>query len=96
MLHSFLGAGKYYCRIIKGFAAIARPLKNMLEAEEPKAFGEPAEEQLKAFETPRDALVNPPVLALSKLGLSIMIDTDASNYQIGVAFLQMAHLNVPK
>ena len=57
---------------------------------------EPTEEQLKASETLRDALVNPSFLALPKLVLSIMLDIDASHYQIGLEFLQMAHPKVPK
>ena len=63
MLRSFLGAGNYYRLFIKGFAAIERPLNNMLKADEPIVFAEPTEEQLKAFETLRDAVVNPPVLS---------------------------------
>ena len=69
MLRSFLGAGNYYRRFIKGFAAITRPLNNILKADEPHVFGEPTEEQLRAFETLRDTLVNQPFLALPKLGL---------------------------
>ena len=38
--------------------------------------------------TLRDASDNPPVLALPRLGVPLMVDTDASSYQLGAALLQ--------
>ena len=87
-MRSFMGAANYYRRFIKGFAGIARPLNDMVKKGEPFEFGEPTPEQLEAFEQIKVALVSPPVLSLPQYGKPIMIDTDASAYQLGVALLQ--------
>jgi len=48
----------------------------------------PTTEQLEAFETLKAKLTSPPVLALPKANRPIMIDTDASQYAVGVVLLQ--------
>ena len=87
-MRSFMGAANYYRRFIKDFSGVARPLNDMLKKGEPATFGEPTEEQLEAFEHIKDALVNPPVLVMPRHDKNIMVDTDASAYQLGVVLLQ--------
>ena len=87
-LRSFMGAANYYRRFIKGFAGVSRPLNDMLKKGEPTTFGEPTEAQLAAFEHIKHALVNPPILALPQHDKNVMLDTDASAYQLGAVLLQ--------
>ena len=90
MMMSFLGAANYFRRFVPNFAKVARPLTDMTKKDAPNRVEKPTPEQLKAFETLRDALSNPPVLALPRLGCALMLDTDASGYQLGVALMQQA------
>ena len=87
-LRSFLGAANYYRRFVRGFAALARPLNDMLKKGEPDLLPAPNEEQLASFNAIKGALLSPPVLALPRAGRKVMLDTDASAYQLGVALLQ--------
>ena len=45
--------------------------------------------QLKAFEQLKEALITPPILTLPRLGLPLSVDTDACEYQVGCALMQM-------
>ena len=96
MLRSFLGAANYYRRFVRDFAKHAKPLNDMLRKEEPHDFPEPTQEQLDAFERIKTALINPPILVLPRLGLPLMLDTDASAYQLGAALLQQGDPDDPK
>ena len=87
-LRSFLGACNVFRRFVKGFAKIAGPLNNMLRKDVDPDFDNPTDEQLTAFEALKKALVEPPVLALPRVSKPYVIETDASNYQIGCALLQ--------
>ena len=88
IMRSFLGAANYYRRFIRSFAGLARPLNAMLKQEHPSVYGDPTAEQMTAFEALKQALLHPPILALPILGLPLMLDTDASAYQLGAALLQ--------
>ena len=89
-LRSFLGSCNVFRRFIKSFAAKAKPLNEMLKKELLPRFGkeDPTEEQLEAFEVLKAVFVEPPVLALPKVGQPYILDTDASAYQIGCVLLQ--------
>ena len=87
-VRSFLGACNVYRRFVKGFARIAKPLNDMLRKDATNDFDNPTEEQLEAFETLKKALVTPPILALPKVDRPYVIETDASEYQIGCTLLQ--------
>lgn len=90
MMMSFLGAANYFRRFVPNFAKIARPLTDMTKKDAPNRVDKPTEEQTRAFELLREALSNPPILALPRLGCPLMLDTDASGYQLGVALMQQA------
>jgi transposase InsO family protein len=87
-LRSFLGLCNVYRRFVKGFAKIAAPLNVLLRKGEKTVLDVLTEEQAKAFETLRTALLNPPILALPRLEGMFTLDTDASDTQLGCCLLQ--------
>eukprot|EP00171_Calliarthron_tuberculosum_P001622 IDg1622t1 len=54
----------------------------------PQQFPELDEAQARAYQRLIEAVTDPPVLALPKLGLPFSIDTDACDHQIGCALFQ--------
>ncbi|GBG64263.1 hypothetical protein CBR_g41184 [Chara braunii] len=58
-VRAFLGLTSYYRRFIKGFAAIARPLTNLLRKDQPLSWDAECE---KVFATLKDALAMTPIL----------------------------------
>ena len=90
-MKSFLGACNVYRRFIKAFAKTSTPLTDMLKKDSGTEWGEdlePTKEQRHAYETLKEALISPPILALPVRGRPYMIDCDASAYAIGVVLLQ--------
>jgi len=90
-MKSFLGCCNVYRRFIKGFAKVSTPLTDMLKKDSGTEWGDdlvPTESQRKAFETLKEALVTPPILALPKRGRPYMVDCDASAYAVGAVLLQ--------
>ena len=98
-LRRFLGFTGYYRRFIKGFAAIARPLNDLLvgHATNPTARRKSAlkptpfkweEEQHKSFDTIIDKLTSPPVLAHADCKLPFEVHTDASSSGLGAVLYQ--------
>ncbi|GBG65254.1 hypothetical protein CBR_g50296 [Chara braunii] len=58
-VRAFLGLASYYRRFIKGFAAIARPLTNLLRKDQPLSWDAECQQ---AFATLKDALATAPIL----------------------------------
>ncbi|GBG91440.1 hypothetical protein CBR_g52395 [Chara braunii] len=58
-VRAFLGLASYYRRFIKGFAAIARPLTNLLRKDQPLSWDPECQQ---AFATLKDALATAPIL----------------------------------
>ncbi|GBG92706.1 hypothetical protein CBR_g56845 [Chara braunii] len=58
-VRAFLELASYYRRFIKGFAAIARPLTNLLRKDQPLSWDAECEQ---AFATLKDALATTPIL----------------------------------
>ncbi|GBG59557.1 hypothetical protein CBR_g49817 [Chara braunii] len=58
-VRAFLGLASYYRRFIKGFAAIARPLTNLLRKDQPLNWDAECQQ---AFATLKDALATTPIL----------------------------------
>ena len=88
-LRSFLGACNVYRRFLKDLAKIGRPMSSMLYKDAEPDFGNPTEAQLTSFETLKEELVTPPILALPKLGKPYRLETEASAYQVGCSLLQL-------
>jgi hypothetical protein len=87
-LRSFLGLCNVYRRFVPGFAKVAAPLNALLRKGESPQLGELTATQLQAFESLRDRLLSPPILALPKAEGQFILDTDASAEQIGCCLLQ--------
>ena len=98
-LHHFLGFTGYYRKFIQGFAAISRPLDDILigKVTNPKAKKKPAKksvpfawwpEQQKSFDAISDKLTNPPVLAYAKYSIPFKVHTDASTNHLGDVLYQ--------
>jgi transposase InsO family protein len=87
-LRSFLGLCNVYRRFVPGFSKIAGPLNQMLRKGESPRLGALSVEQLHAFESLRDNLLHPPVLALPRKAGRYVLDTDASDLQIGSCLCQ--------
>ena len=77
-----------YRRFIQGYTEIVRPLHDLLKKGQPSKFNALTEEASEAFQKLIDVVVNPPVLGLPRADLPYSIDTDASDYQLGVALYQ--------
>ena len=73
---------------MKNFSRISKPLNVKLMKDKPQQWGDLNEEETKAFETLKERLIEPPVLALPKLQGRYTIDTDACNTQVGCVLLQ--------
>ena len=58
-IRSFLGHAGFYCRFIKDFSKIAKPMTNLLGKEVPFEFDESC---LKAFSRIKEALITAPIL----------------------------------
>ncbi|GBG68588.1 hypothetical protein CBR_g3134 [Chara braunii] len=58
-VRAFLGLASYYWRFIKSFAAIARPLTNLLRKDQPLSWDAECQQ---AFATLKDALATTPIL----------------------------------
>ena len=95
----FLGFSGYYRRFIKGFAAIARPLNDLLvgHVTNPKAKKRKASKRMpfewnekhqNSFDTIIDRLSNPPVLAYADYSLPFKVHTDASFDGLGAVLYQ--------
>ncbi|GFU31649.1 retrovirus-related Pol polyprotein from transposon 17.6 [Trichonephila clavipes] len=81
----FIESCNFYRRYIKKFAKRALPLTNLLRKDTP--FEWTCETQA-AFDDIKEAILNPPVLALPDPDAELQITTDASSHGIGVVLEQ--------
>ena len=81
-VESFLGLTGYFRKFIKDYAVIAKPLYDMKKE---FVWGE---EQQKAFEYLRRALINPPLLAHPDPEKPFVLETDACLTGLGAVLLQ--------
>ncbi|GBG69670.1 hypothetical protein CBR_g4501 [Chara braunii] len=72
-LRAFLGLASYYRRFIKGFAAIARPLTNLLRKDQPLSWDAECEQ---ALATLKDALATTPILIRPDPSKQFILITD--------------------
>ncbi|MEL7181406.1 MAG: reverse transcriptase domain-containing protein, partial [Pseudomonadota bacterium] len=77
---SFLGFCNYYRKFVKDFAQKAEPLTNLTKKYQRFSWDTKCE---TAFQTLKDALTNAPLLAHPDYNSPFIVDTDASNTQLG-------------
>ncbi|GFS55063.1 retrovirus-related Pol polyprotein from transposon 17.6 [Trichonephila clavipes] len=82
-IKSFLGCNFYRC--IKNFAKRALPLTNLLQKDTPFEW---TSETQEAFDDIKEAILNPPVLALLNPNTELQITTDASSRGFGAVLEQ--------
>jgi len=87
-LNIFLAMCIVYRRFFKDFAERAKPLNAMTGAEVPPEYRKPSDAALAAFDDQRQALFEPPILALPKAKGKMNINVDACADQLGFALLQ--------
>jgi hypothetical protein len=104
-IQSFLGPASYYRRFIKNFAEIAHPLIELTKKKKDKLnmklkkmnkaveiennTWKWGDAEQKAFETLRDCLITPHIVAFPDFDKEFSIFTDASNYGIGAVLSLM-------
>jgi hypothetical protein len=88
-LRSFLGLMGYYRKFVKNYAAIARPLTDLLKKHTLFVW---TQTHTAAFDAFKAALVSALVLALPDFSKQFQIQTDATDSRVGVVLLQDGHL----
>ena len=85
-VRSFLGLAGYYRRFVKGYASIAAPLHSLTKKDQSFKW---TEETQTAFESLKEALTSPPILAMPDDNGEFVLDTDASDHTIGAVLSQI-------
>jgi hypothetical protein len=84
-VESFLGFMNFYQQFIKNFSIIAAPLNQLKGKDKEWNWGE---EQQKAFEEIKAAIISELVLVLPRDKGKFKVETDASNFGIGAILSQ--------
>ena len=79
-IQKFLELANYYCRFIKDFASIVRPLHDMVKKDQKWDWTEKQEE---AFKKLKEQFIKKPVLAAPDLDKKMRMEVDMSDYAIG-------------
>jgi hypothetical protein len=84
-IRSFLGMAGYYCRFIKGFSSIAKPMTELLKKDNKFVWTPKCEE---SFQVIKKKLTTAPVLTLPDIHQSFVIFCDASRQGLGCVLMQ--------
>nr|GFB76597.1 reverse transcriptase domain-containing protein [Tanacetum cinerariifolium] len=84
-IHSFLGHAGFYCRFIKDFSKISRPMTHLLEKNSQFIF---SNECIQAFKTLRDKLTKAPILIALNWDQPFELMCDANDYAVGAVLGQ--------
>jgi len=79
-IQKFLGLANYYCRFIKDFASIARPLHNIVKKDQKWEW---MERQEGVFKELKKRFTKEPVLAALDLDKKMRMEVDVSDYATG-------------
>jgi predicted aspartyl protease/transposase InsO family protein len=85
-LRSFLGLTGYYRRYVDGYSRIVSPLTELTQKGRQFIWSETCQ---RAFETLKQKLSSPPVLAMPNDQDTFVLDTDASDRSIGAVLTQL-------
>lgn len=85
-LQSFLGFASYYRKFVRNFAKIAYPLTQMLRRDRKWEWSKECEDSLNEL---KYQLVSAPILKNPDWNLEFIVDTDASNEEIGCVISQI-------
>ena len=85
-MKSFTGFCSYYRRFIKGLSSIAKPVFRLTEK---KTKFDWTDDFQKSFLNLKQALSTPPILAFPRTDLPFILDTDASDHEIGAVLSQI-------
>jgi hypothetical protein len=85
-LQAFLGLCNYYCKFVKTFSAIAKPLTMLTRLDQPWIWGD---EQEAAFAQLKDRLASAPIFRRPIAGRTYQLHTDWSTLGIGALLTQM-------
>jgi len=87
-LRSFLGMCNVYRRFVKDYAQVARPLTALTSPKVSDPLPPFSRDQREAFEELKRRLTNTLILALPRANGAYVVDTDASDYQVGCVLTQ--------
>ncbi|KAL0546241.1 hypothetical protein IC582_016147 [Cucumis melo] len=90
-LRSFYGHDGFYCRFIKGFSQLTKPLCNLLGANQPYNFDEKCHQ---AFQTLKDVMALVPILITPYWSQPFQLMCDKSDVAVGTILDQKC--NAPK
>nr|GEY34283.1 reverse transcriptase domain-containing protein [Tanacetum cinerariifolium] len=85
VIRSFLGHAGFYCRFIKDFLKISRPMTHLLEKNSPFIF---SNDCIQAFRTLKEKLTEAPILIAPNWDQSFKLMCDASDYAVGAVLGQ--------
>ena len=84
-VRSFLGLTSYYRRFISQYANLAKPLYELTKDDVQFKW---TDKEQRAFETLRERLITPPVLAYPDMSKDFIVATDASGVGLGAVLKQ--------
>ena len=84
-VQQFIRLINYYCKFLKGYSIIMGPLFKLLKKD---CKFEWRQEQQEAFKKVKEAVTEEPVLAQFNAEKEMTIETDASDYTIGMSMTQ--------
>ena len=84
-IRAFLGFCSFYRRFVKDFSSISQPLNKLLKKNVPFVWGD---EQRIAFNTLKERVLRPPVLAHYNHEATMILRTDSCGYGIGGHLVQ--------